>query len=129
MFEAVRSVLDNISAATDAGYTFNRIWLVDDREGYDPEANLYLHSATFGIEQGRLEGNFFNMLTASNIVQWGGLWNWATHSNAFPTGVTAGKLWVTVGDVNLSGNLIADGTVMIAKQDGANEYSEFTFNQ
>jgi hypothetical protein len=128
MFEAVRTALDNQSSVTDAGYSFLRIWLVDDREGFDPETKLYLHSATFGIEQTRLEGDFFEMLTAAQITKWGGLWDWSAHGNAFPTNVKEGTVWVTVGDITLSGNAIPDGTIMISKQDGANEYSEFSFN-
>lgn len=128
MFEAVRSALDNQSSVTDAGYTFNRIWLADDREGFDPETNLYSHTATFNIEQGRLEGGFYDMLTAANIVRWGGFWNWATNSNAFPGNTKSGKLWITEDDTTISGNFIPRGTIMIAKVDDANAYSEFSFN-
>lgn len=53
MFEAVRAALDNISAETDNGYNFSRIWLVDDRDGYDNEANLFCHIAIFGVELDR----------------------------------------------------------------------------
>ena len=50
MFEAIRSALDNKRATTDNGYTFNRIWLVDDRDGYEEKSGLYCHVATFACE-------------------------------------------------------------------------------
>lgn len=53
MFEAVRDALDNQGFTTDAGYTFNRVWLVDDRDGFDNEQQLYVHVAVFGVEEKR----------------------------------------------------------------------------
>src|SRR5688572_7719592 len=50
MAEAVRAALDNQAAQTDAGYNFHRIWMVDEREGHDPETQLFLHTLTFGVE-------------------------------------------------------------------------------
>ena len=128
MAEAVRSALDNTGFITDAGYTFNRIWLSDEREGIDPETRLYLHAMTYRAELSRLEGDFYGMLSTSGVVKWGGLWNWAAHSNAYPTSVVAGQLWVTQGDVTLSGQFIPDNTIMIALQAGADAFDEFSFN-
>jgi hypothetical protein len=53
LFEAVRTALDNKQSDTDVGYVFNRIWLVDDRDGFDNEQQLYVHVCTFGLEQKR----------------------------------------------------------------------------
>lgn len=50
IFEAVRAALDNQAAITDAGYIFSRIWLIDSRELYDNDAELYANMMTFGIE-------------------------------------------------------------------------------
>jgi hypothetical protein len=51
MFEAVRDAVDNQGFTTDAGYTFNRVWLVDDRDGFDQERDLYVHVAVFAVEE------------------------------------------------------------------------------
>lgn len=53
IFEAVRDALDNQGFTTDAGYTFNRIWLVDDRDGFDQEQGFYVHVAVFAVEEKR----------------------------------------------------------------------------
>lgn len=132
MGEAVRNALDNKAAQTDAGYTFTRIWLVDDRDAYDAsQPKLNLHSLTFGIELKRVEGEFYDILSSSGFAKWGGLWPWASHSNNYPTG-NAGTIWITEGDITLSSGsenfLIPSGSWMISKINGANEYEEFTFN-
>jgi hypothetical protein len=51
MFEAVRAALDSQGFTTDAGYVFNRVWLVDDRDGFDNEQSLYVHVAVFAVEE------------------------------------------------------------------------------
>lgn len=51
--EAVRAALDNQGFTTDAGYVFNRVWLVDDRDGFDQEQNFYVHVAVYGVEEKR----------------------------------------------------------------------------
>lgn len=53
MFEAVREALDNQGFTDAAGYDFERVWLIDDRDGFDPQSNLYCHVAVFGVEQKR----------------------------------------------------------------------------
>lgn len=50
MFEAVRAALDNKQSTTDVGYEFSRIWLIDDRDGWDNDAECYVHVSTFGCE-------------------------------------------------------------------------------
>lgn len=53
MFEAVRDCLDRNQFTTDAGYVFNSVWLVDDRDGFDNESQLYCHIAVFAVEEVR----------------------------------------------------------------------------
>lgn len=52
MFEAVRNALDNDSS-TFGSYNIQRLWIVDDRDGWDPESKLYVHVAVYGVEQKR----------------------------------------------------------------------------
>lgn len=51
--QAVRSALDNQGFSTDAGYVFNRIWLVDDRDGFDEQRDMYVHISVYGVEEKR----------------------------------------------------------------------------
>jgi hypothetical protein len=127
MFEAVRNALDNKSASTDAGYDFERIWLVDDRDGHESERGMYVKVGTFRVEQRRVAGAIYQLLALSNFVKWGGLWNWSDESNALPTG-TNGTIWITEGDVDLSGKLIPDGTLMTSKIDNPTLITHFSFN-
>jgi len=60
---------------------------------------------------------------------WGGLWNFASNAGAFPTALTAGKLYVAEDDHGSPGDAdyVAAGTWMAAKVDGANEFSEYYY--
>lgn len=127
MAEAVRNALDNKSASTDAGYTFTRIWLVDDRDGYNQDTSEYMHNLVFAVELKRTGSELYDLLSSSGFVKWGGLWNWADNGNALPTDVQAGKMWITEGVYN-GPPMIPDGTLMTAKTDDANSFSEFNFN-
>lgn len=130
MAEAVRNALD-YKSLTSAGYDLQKIWLVNDRDGYDPEANLYVHQSVFSIELKRNPGSIYEYLQESGFTYWGGLWVWADHGNALPTEeILQGKIWVTSGDRGVPGdlNFIPDGTLMTATIDGANSFDEFNFN-
>jgi hypothetical protein len=50
MHEACRSALDNMTSITEV-CTFKRIWLVNDRDGFDDSAQMYVHVATYAAEQ------------------------------------------------------------------------------
>lgn len=50
MFETVRAALDNKQSVTDAGYKFNWIRLVSDNDGYDQQAEAFVHIAVFECE-------------------------------------------------------------------------------
>lgn len=130
MFEAVRLALDNMSAQTDNGYNFSRIWLVDDRDGYDQEAQLFCHIATFGVEVERAAGDIWQSLIDNNFMTWGGYWVWADHSNNLPTDVQAGRVWLTYDARGVPGdvNFIPPNTLMIATSDTASTFADFTFN-
>lgn len=129
MGEAVRNALDNVSSVTDAGYTFTRIWLIDDRDGHDPERDLYVHVSTFGVEVKRVGGAIYQILSSNNFVKWGGIWNWADHSNALPSGaIQDGTMWITEGDVVLGTTLIPDDTLMTAKVGNPSSITDFSFN-
>jgi len=130
MFEAVRLALDNKSSQTDNGYNFSRIWLVDDRDGYDNSANLFCHIATFGVEVQREAGEIWQSLIDNNFMTWGGYWTWADHGNALPTDVMEGRVWLTVDARGVPGdmNYVPPDTLMIATTNNATQFSDFTFN-
>jgi hypothetical protein len=130
MFEAVRIALDNVSAI-QSGYILQRIWLVDDRNGWDQGASLFTHQATFGVELKRAPSSIYEYLNTNGFVLWGGLWNWAANGNNLPSvDVLEGKIWITQGDRGIPGDLnyYPDGTQMTATIDGANAFDEFNFN-
>ena len=133
MAEAVRAALD-YKSLTSVGYDLQKIWLVDDRDGFDPDPNgggLYCHISDFGIELKRSPGSIYDYLSESGFVYWGGLWNWAAHSNNLPTvEVLSGKIWITEGDRGVPGdeNFIPDGTLMTATVEGATAFNQFNFN-
>jgi hypothetical protein len=54
LHEATRSAIDNMSSVT-AVCEFKRIWLVTDRDAFDESAEMYVHVATYGAEQFRVE--------------------------------------------------------------------------
>jgi hypothetical protein len=131
MFEAVRIALDNKSAI-QSGYILQRIWLVDDRDGWDKDASLFTHQATFAVEQKRAPSSIYEYLATNGFVLWGGLWNWGDHSNNLPSvgDVQAGKIWITEDDRGVPGddNYYPAGTQMTATVDGVNTFDEFNFN-
>lgn len=129
MGEAVRAAVDNQGFDTDAGYLFNRIWMIDDRDGYDQDRKMHVHIQVFGVEYKRTAGAVYNILQARNFVGWGGLWNWANHSNALPSGtIQEGTMWITEGDIDLGGRFIPDGALMTAKVGDPSSITDFSFN-
>lgn len=87
----------------------------------DIESNgvyLVAHNGTDFIISGSISG--------SSII-WGGSWPW-TGGN-FPTSTKQGTLYVASGDHGDPGDpdYVADGTWMISKVDGANEFSEYYY--
>lgn len=50
MAEAVYAAINNKSAQTDAGYNFKRIWEVNERDGFDNNAQLYARVSTYKAE-------------------------------------------------------------------------------
>lgn len=130
MGEAVRNALDNQSAITDAGYTYNRIWLIDDRDGYDSERKMFVHVSTFGVELKRIAGAIYQTLSTSDFARWGGIWVWTSQGNQLPSGSTikAGTMWITEGDVTLGSTFIPDDTLMTAKVDNPSSITDFSLN-
>lgn len=55
MAEAVRLALDNQGFTTDVGAAFERVWLTDDRDGFDLLADLYAHISIYSAELKRAE--------------------------------------------------------------------------
>lgn len=53
LHEATRLAIDNMSSVT-AVCQFKRIWLITDRDGFDEQAHMYAHVATYGAEQFRV---------------------------------------------------------------------------
>lgn len=49
LHEAVRAALDN-TAWNTSDYVYRRIWLITDRDAFSNEAQMYVHSATYGAE-------------------------------------------------------------------------------
>jgi len=130
MFEAVRRALDNKSSTTDNGYNFSRIWLVDDRDGYDNDANLFCHQATFGVELERPAGEIWQSLIDNDFVTWGGYWVWADHANALPTDIREGRVWLTVGDRGVPGDdeYVPADTLMVSLSNESGTFADFTYN-
>lgn len=128
MFEAVRLALDNQSMDTNAGYLFNRIWLVNDRDGFDVSARMYVHVAEFGVELRRLGGEIFQPVIDSGFVLWGGIWNWAANSNSPPSG-PVGKVWITADQLGNPGDqhYYPADTMMVSKVDDAAAFEDFVF--
>jgi len=54
LHEATRAAIDNMSSVT-AVCEFKKIWLVTDRDAFDESAEMYVHVATYGAEQYRVE--------------------------------------------------------------------------
>jgi len=130
MGEAVRAAVDNQGFDTDAGYLFNRVWMIDDRDGYDQDRKMHVHIQTFGVEYKRTAGAIYEILQARNFVGWGGVWVWADHGNALPSGnIPAGTMWITEGPVTIGSTFIADDSLMTAKVENPASISDFSFNQ
>lgn len=127
--EAVRLAMDNKSFDTDAGYQFARLWVTDEREGFDAAALMYCHILTFAAEIKRVPGDVLQTLINEKFMSWAGTWVWAAHANVLPTEVKAGRTWITGDDRGNIGeeNYYPAGTLMIAKSDGANDFEDFKF--
>ena len=54
LHEATRAAIDNMGSIT-AVCEFKKIWLVTDRDAFDESAEMYVHVATYGAEQYRVE--------------------------------------------------------------------------
>lgn len=54
MHEASRNALDNKTSITEV-CEFKRIWLVTDRDAFDERSQMYVHVATYGAEQYRVD--------------------------------------------------------------------------
>jgi hypothetical protein len=50
MHAACRAAIDNIEATTDAGAEFERIWMVNERDLFDNQAQLYVKTTTYKAE-------------------------------------------------------------------------------
>lgn len=50
MHAACRAALDNMESVTDAGAEFERIWMVNERDLFDNQAQLYVKSTTYKAE-------------------------------------------------------------------------------
>lgn len=48
------------------------------------------------------------------------IWVWASHANQAPTATAEGQAWVTSGTYDVSGFLITDGSLLIAKSATSN---------
>ncbi len=130
MAEAIRAALD-YKSLTSVGYDLQKIWLINDFDGYNPDTKLYCHPMEFAIELKRNPGSIYDYLQEAGFTYWGGLWNWEIHENALPTQeILAGKIWITQGDRGVPGdeNFIPDGTLMTATVDGASTFAQFNFN-
>lgn len=129
MGEACRAALDYYSG-TIVGYHLQKVWLVDEADGYDSEANLRHHSQVYAVELKRNPGVIYEYLREQGFTFWGGLWNWADNGNALPTDVREGRIWVTEDDRGVPGDAdyFPAGTLMTALVDGATTISDFNFN-
>lgn len=130
MAQSVRLALEAGGIETNNGYLFNRIWLVDHREIFDPKSGMYGTILTFAAEVKRVDGSIFEVLVENNFMSWGGYWNWAAHGNALPTDVRDGRVWLTEDDRGVPGdpNYYPADTLMIATSDDADDFNDFTFN-
>lgn len=133
MGEAIRSALEVGQVITDNGYDIERVWLIDQRDTFDPGPGLFACIQTFGVEYKRSDGSAFAALSRNGYTHWGGMWNWAAHSNNLPgagDNVIAGKTWLTEDDRGVPGdpNYYPAETLMVAKIDGASSFDEFSFN-
>jgi hypothetical protein len=62
------------------------------------------------------------------VSGFGGLWTFASNGNAFPTSAIAGNIYVTTDSKGNPGDsdYVPANSLLIAKVDGANEFSEYT---
>ena len=129
MFEACRLALDGGGFITDAGYLFQRIWLIDDRDGFDNEAQLYCHIATFGVEEKRLATGIMQSIVNSNYALWGGVWVFADNGNNFPS-ANAGTIFITSDAHGNAGDIdyVPQGSTLIALVNGTNSYDDFNID-
>jgi hypothetical protein len=130
MAEACRSALDYFSG-TEVGYHLQKMYLVDEVDGFEPSTTAYSHSQIYAVELKRNPGVIYNYLQEEGFTYWGGLWNWADNGNALPSvEVLAGKIWVTEDDRGEPGdeNYYPAGTLMTATVDGASTFAQFNFN-
>lgn len=51
--QAVRAALDNKGFVTEAGTTFARIWMFDERDGFDKDADMYACIGVYATEEKR----------------------------------------------------------------------------
>lgn len=90
-------------------------------------ANLVtLNTETVLIEVTLLDDEVITIEVATQDI-WGGEWNFATNSYAFPISATAGRYYYTTDDHGVPGDndYVPAGTLMVAKVSGANSFSQY----
>lgn len=78
--------------------------------------------------ENEIVGGYWVAITSPGNT-WGGLWNFAANTGAFPTASTAGKLYVAEDDHGAPGDAdyVAAGTWMASKIAGADSFNEYYY--